>query len=309
MQQPHRPGQRDFARTDHHHLAAHPAQIGQRVARRQPAAVDDEVGRQGRSLHVDTEADRHAATLQQVGQRRQSAPRVEMSLARKEQGAAEAAGQVRLELADPWLVAPFEIVGAFGEARQFGGVAWRGDDQAAVARRAGTVAEPPVDRRRTQGDDRLVGRGSLAPRRQHAARHPRAAALTQHPAALDDVDRQPAFAELERGRQTGDARSNHSDLRWTHALLPFLRRHDPDQVLRVQPLWLSQTGATPDTPRTSRAGNCRRPPLSSGEQTSSSSSPLSGEVSASYADGEVRSHRRGAAHDPSAPVRRGHLPI
>src|SRR5512142_3272592 len=26
--------------------------------------------------------------------------------------------------------------------------------------------------------------------------------------------------------------------------LPFLRRHDPDQVQRVQPLWLSQTGET-----------------------------------------------------------------
>src|SRR6478672_6243394 len=45
--------------------------------------------------------------------------------------------------------------------------------------------------------------------------------------------------------------------------LPFLRRHDPDQVQRVQPQWLSQTGFKPDTPRTSAEGDCRPPLLSS----------------------------------------------
>jgi hypothetical protein len=34
-----------------------------------------------------------------------------------------------------------------------------------------------------------------------------------------------------------------------------------------------------------------------------------GEVSASYADGGVMSRTDAVAHDPSAPVRRGHLPF
>jgi hypothetical protein len=51
-----------------------------------------------------------------------------------------------------------------------------------------------------------------------------------------DLDREPALAELERGRQAGDAGSDNSDLDGSRDMLPFLRRHDPDQVQRVQPI-------------------------------------------------------------------------
>ena len=58
---------------------------------------------------------------------------VEMRLARKEQGLAEAPGKCRFQPFDRRGVEPFVAGGARGEAPEFAGVPWRGDDQRAVA--------------------------------------------------------------------------------------------------------------------------------------------------------------------------------
>src|SRR6185312_15680520 len=58
-------------------------------------------------------------------------------------------------------------------------------------------------------------------------------------AALDHLYRDAAFAQFERGREAGDAGSDNDDFGSVRHWLPFLRRHDPDQVQSVQLLAVS----------------------------------------------------------------------
>src|SRR5882757_3228302 len=90
--------------------------------------------------------DGHPVLFQSIGEVGKRAARVKMRLARKEQGAAEPAGKIRLERGNARLVAPFMAIGALRKTRQFRRVARRCDDQAAVAYGAGEVPGPPVDR-------------------------------------------------------------------------------------------------------------------------------------------------------------------
>ena len=163
---------------------------------------------------------------------------------RKEQRAAEAAGEVGLERADAGLVEPFVIPGALGKARQFRRIARQRHDQAAVAHRAGEASRPPVDRRRAQGSappPRSMRARTTAPacrrpstsRRRRPARWPRSITSTAKPRSLSS-------SAVERPATPAPTTVTFDGL---NALLPFLRRHDPDQVQRVQPHRLSQTGS------------------------------------------------------------------
>ena len=134
-----------------------------------------------------------------------------MGLVREEKRAPEATAKVRLERGDTIGVQPLEVLGALGEAREIGQVARLGDHQAALAHRLGEALGPPVDRRRAPVRDLGLGGGALAPWRQHAARHPRAAAFAQRAAALDHLDDEAAFGQLERAGQAGNAGADDDD--------------------------------------------------------------------------------------------------
>ena len=150
MQQPHRPRQGHVGGPHDHHLAAHAAQVGEAIARREAAAVDDEVARRLGGRDRRCEADRAAAGGQRLGQRRQRPARIEMGLARKEQvPRRKRPARSGSSAADPVGVEPVETFGAPGETRQ-------GRSHRAAAQRPGchwrTVPgkrrAPPVDRRR-----------------------------------------------------------------------------------------------------------------------------------------------------------------
>ena len=134
-----------------------------------------------------------------------------MGLVGEEQRPAEASGEIGFEGGDALRVGPFEALGAAGEAREIRRVARLGDHQAAVLHRAGEAFGPPGDRRRAPGHDLGLGGGAFAPRRQHAARHPRAGAVAQRAAALDDFDGQPALGKFESAGEAGYAGANDND--------------------------------------------------------------------------------------------------
>src|SRR5690348_13760026 len=134
-----------------------------------------------------------------------------MAFAGEEQRPAEAAGEIRLEPGDPLGIEPFEVLGAAGESGELTGIARLGDHQAALAHRAGKTPRPPCDGGRATLGHNGLGGGPFAPRRQHATRHPRAAAVAQGAAALEDLDREAALAELERAGQARDAGTYDND--------------------------------------------------------------------------------------------------
>src|SRR5262249_12038140 len=155
-------------------LAAHAAQVWQGIAGGKTSAIDDES-----RWRIDAEVDRHAAVLQQGRQRRQGPARIEMGLVGKEQRAAEPADKIGFKPGNSIRVEPIEAFGARSKARQLARIACRRYYQAAVLHRAGEPMRPPGDRRLTEFENGGVGGGALAPWRQHAARHPRAASFTQ----------------------------------------------------------------------------------------------------------------------------------
>ena len=134
-----------------------------------------------------------------------------MRLVGKEQPATEATGQIGLEGGDAVGIDPFEALGARGEPREVRRIARLGDDQAAVLHRAGEAIGPPGDRRGAPGRDFGLGGGAFAPRRQHAARHPRAASIAQRAATLDDLDARASFGEFESAGEAGNAGANDND--------------------------------------------------------------------------------------------------
>ena len=134
-----------------------------------------------------------------------------MGLVGKEQRPAEAAREIGLERGDALGIGPFEALGAVGEAREVRRLARLGHHQAAVPHRAGEAFGPPGDRRRAPRHDLGLGGGALAPRRQHAARHPRAASVAQRAAALDDLDGQAALGKFESAGEAGNAGANDND--------------------------------------------------------------------------------------------------
>src|SRR5262249_57571252 len=83
----------------------------------------------------------------------------------------------------------------------------------------------------------------------------------QGAATVDQLDGEPAVAELQRAGEAGNAGANDNDRGFCQSILPFLRRHDPDQVQRVQPhsAVSARNLSEPDTPRTSLKLGRERP--------------------------------------------------
>jgi hypothetical protein len=102
-------------------------------------------------------------------------------------------------------------MGRTGEPHEIGRLARLGQHQAAVLHRAGEMLGPPGDRRRAPRHDLGLGGGALAPRRQHAAGHPRAAAIAQRLATLDDLDGHATLGKLESAGEAGNAGANDND--------------------------------------------------------------------------------------------------
>jgi hypothetical protein len=98
MDQPHRARQLDLRCLDDDHLALDAAQLGLRVARRKPAAVDhDAVEVLG--VRVAAEFDGAAGGFDAGMQLWEHAARLDMALVRIEQAVAETAIQRRFEVA------------------------------------------------------------------------------------------------------------------------------------------------------------------------------------------------------------------
>ena len=199
-----------------------------------------------RRLHVDAEADRDPLPLQQVAPApaarradRDAPPRRKNSARRKRPARSGSSAPMRC------LVEPFVVRSVRSAKRgEFGRVARQRHDQAAVARRAG----------KRRAHQSIVG----APeRRPPPRRSPRA--RTRAPACRRPSTsrrRRPASGRARSPRRRSRARLSSSAVArpatpapttvtfdGLNALLPFLRRHDPDQVQRVQPHRLSQTGS------------------------------------------------------------------
>ena len=195
-----------------HHLAAHAAQVRQGVASGKAAAVDDDVGRRVLRRQLDTEADRDALVLQAPRQGGQRPPRIEMGFVGKEQRAPEAAAEIGLELR--------RCRSASSQSKR--SVRWAKRVRSGRSRGWATTRLPlrTVSGKRSahqsidgapQLGDLGLGGGALAPWRQHAARHPRAAALAQRAAALDHLDAEAAVGQLERRGEAGNAGADDDD--------------------------------------------------------------------------------------------------
>ena len=115
-------------------------------------------------------------------------------------------------------VDPFEAFGTLGEAREIGGVARLRHDQAAVADGAGKAFGPPVDRRRAERGDRGVGRGALAPRRQHAAGLPGAAPSPSARPRSTTSTCETALGKFQRAAEACDAGANDDDGGLAHSM-------------------------------------------------------------------------------------------
>ena len=163
-------------RFEHEHLAFDAAQIGQRIARGEAAAIERPVGggawsrsrrRSERATFGMAESRRVSSAIAARGSRCASSG--------EEQRPVETAGEVGLERGDGIALDRLVRGGAAGKTRQLGLVARRRDDEAALA--AGDLhgLRPVGQRLLAEADDERLGALALTPRCEHAAGIERAA--------------------------------------------------------------------------------------------------------------------------------------
>ena len=204
MEQPHRPRQRHLARAD--------TIISPRTPRRSGSTSRAASPRQSTTISASAavgcqSTPKRIATprpFRVSARAAQRAPRIEMGLVGKEQRAAEAAGEIGLERGD---ARPHRAIrsarcarrSAAGPAHRAAGATTRLPLRTVPGKRS----RPPGDRRRAPASrPRSVG-GALAPRRQHAARHPRAAPSPS--ARPRSTPRRPRRARLSSSAQARPA--------------------------------------------------------------------------------------------------------
>ena len=204
--------ERHVGAAEHEHLALDAAQVGQRVAGGEAAAVDDgaDLGsasspeRIGDPLPLQPVAParrgRHAG--RDAPRRRRTGP------ARKRPARSGSSAAMPSASSVSW---PRRCGARSGRAR-------RSSRPRATTRvpRRGPCRHGAATSRRllAETDDRLLGALALAAGREHAAGPPRAGVRAGPAAAVDDADRRAAVGELGRDREPGDAGAEDGDLAW-----------------------------------------------------------------------------------------------
>src|SRR5271166_5557843 len=160
--------------------------------------------RGGRSIHA--EAQIGAMRAKAFRQRAHRRARIEMPFAGEEKPPVKPPREVRLERRDARFVHPLMARSALGETLDLADVAWRGEDQRALAHDPRHMCVPPADRALPEIRHPGWRALALAERREHATREPRGVAADLR-RALDERHLRAAFRERQRDGQADDARA------------------------------------------------------------------------------------------------------
>ena len=245
MQHAHRAGELTSRRAHHHHLALDAAQVRQRVAGGEAAAVDGRAARAaGRRLPSTPKRSGTplaASCPRQRGQRARAGrdgppPGRTAPCGSGRRGRARAPPTPAGVRAIRSRVVRREKRGELGRGR--GPARPRGCRGRAVP---GWRSRPPGQRLDAEAHDRLLGALGLAPGRQHAAGVPGAGARAQPLAAVDDLDGNAALGE-RRGRRRGPRRRRRRCARERRSSR-FSRRDGRSKALHARFLPARRSGA------------------------------------------------------------------
>ena len=216
MQQAHRTREADLGAVQHRHLAAHAAQLRQKIPRREPATVEDRTRQACRRVGLDPDPLRPPAARPAPRAPRAGRDAPPAGNAARGRSARRDRARARRRPVRPAVLCPRvrRAKRSISPRSRPGAI-----DEGAGPRDRRAMRLPPVRRLLAETHDRLLGRLALAEGREHAPGPPGTAMRPRRPGRVVQRDADTALGQLRGEAQPRDPRTQ--DMRLSHAQTPW----------------------------------------------------------------------------------------